>query len=141
VTNVTFSFETSPNTNPTRKSGGHGMLCPPRLKKWGARPPCPPPNYAHAIDYLMSAVRNKQVTSWNKLFPDNNHQQYNYITTSVHSLFAKYLDNVLVHFINIRQRTVLVSSVSWYSVFQSNMLVSVWVEAPPRELSSRENTW
>jgi len=34
VTNVTFSFETSPNTKPTRKSGGHVILCPPSLKKW-----------------------------------------------------------------------------------------------------------
>jgi len=28
VKNVTFSFETSPNKNPTRKSGGPGILCP-----------------------------------------------------------------------------------------------------------------
>jgi len=25
---MTFSFETSPNRNATRKSGGHGILCP-----------------------------------------------------------------------------------------------------------------
>jgi len=30
MTNVTFSFETSPNTNPKRKKwGGHGISCPP----------------------------------------------------------------------------------------------------------------
>jgi len=42
MTNVTFSFETSPNTNPTRKGGGHGILCPPRLKKWGDTSPVSP---------------------------------------------------------------------------------------------------
>ena len=35
VTNITFIFETSPNTKPKEKKvGGHGILCP-RLKKWG----------------------------------------------------------------------------------------------------------
>jgi len=52
VTNVTFSFETSLNTNPTRKSGGTWHIMSPRLKKWWTRPPCPPPNCAHACDLL-----------------------------------------------------------------------------------------
>jgi len=30
-----------------KKWGGHGILSPSRLKKWGTRPPCPPPNCAH----------------------------------------------------------------------------------------------
>ena len=48
MTNITFIFETSPNTNPKEKKwGGHGTLCPPRLKNGGTRPPCPPPNCAH----------------------------------------------------------------------------------------------
>jgi len=47
VTNVTFSFETSPNKTLREKCGGDMALCPPRLKKWGTRLPCPPPNCAH----------------------------------------------------------------------------------------------
>ena len=48
VTNVIFGFETSTNTNPKRKKWvGHGILCPPRQKSGGRRPPCPPPNCAH----------------------------------------------------------------------------------------------
>jgi len=40
VTNVIFSFETSPNTNPKRKMWeGHVTLCLPRLKKWGGHVP------------------------------------------------------------------------------------------------------
>jgi len=34
VTNITFSFETSPNRNHTRKSGGTWHIMSPRLKKW-----------------------------------------------------------------------------------------------------------
>jgi len=42
VTNITFIFETSPNTKPTEtKVGGHGILCPPRLKNWGGVPRVP----------------------------------------------------------------------------------------------------
>jgi len=37
VTNVTFSFETSPNLR--EKCGGHDMLCSPRLKKWRGHVP------------------------------------------------------------------------------------------------------
>jgi len=49
VTKTTFIFQNSPNTkSKEKKVGGHGILCPPRLKKWGdTRPPCPPPNCAH----------------------------------------------------------------------------------------------
>jgi len=43
VTNVTFIFQTSPNTNLyDKKVGGHGILCPPRLKKWGDTSPVSP---------------------------------------------------------------------------------------------------
>jgi len=45
VTNVTFIFETFPNTKPKDKNvRGHGILYSRRLKKvGGTRPPCPPP--------------------------------------------------------------------------------------------------
>jgi len=34
VTYITSIFETSPNAKPKeKKMGGHGILCPPRLKK------------------------------------------------------------------------------------------------------------
>jgi len=45
VTNVTFSFETSPNTNPTRKSGGTGtwhIMPPPVWKSGGDTSPVSP---------------------------------------------------------------------------------------------------
>jgi len=43
VTNITFIFETSPNTKPKEKKvGEHGILCPPRLKKWGDTSPVSP---------------------------------------------------------------------------------------------------
>jgi len=42
VTNVTFSFETSPNTNPMRKNGGDRHIMPPRLKRWGDTSPVSP---------------------------------------------------------------------------------------------------
>jgi len=46
MTNITFILETSPNAKPKEKKvGGHGILCPPRLKS----PPCPPPNCAHEM--------------------------------------------------------------------------------------------
>jgi len=48
VTNVTFSFETSPNTNPKRKKWGDmGYFVLPVWKTGGTRPPCSPPNCAH----------------------------------------------------------------------------------------------
>jgi len=34
VKNVTFRFETSPNTNPTRKRGGTWHIMSPSLKNW-----------------------------------------------------------------------------------------------------------
>jgi len=44
-----FNFESSPNIKPKEKCGGvHDILYPQRLKKWGTRSPCPPPNCAHA---------------------------------------------------------------------------------------------
>jgi len=43
VTNITFIFETSPNRKPKEKKvGGHGILCPPSLKKWGDTSPVSP---------------------------------------------------------------------------------------------------
>jgi len=50
VTNVTFVFETSPNTKPKEKNvGGHGILFPHHLKKVeGTRSTCSPPNCTHA---------------------------------------------------------------------------------------------
>jgi len=51
VTNITFVFETSPNTkSKEKKIRGHGILCPPRLKSGGTRHPCPPPNCAHGVE-------------------------------------------------------------------------------------------
>jgi len=54
VTNITFIFETSPNTKPTEtKVGGHGILCPPRLKNWGGSSSCPPPNCAYVYKDMV----------------------------------------------------------------------------------------
>jgi len=40
VTNITFIFETSPNTKQKEKKvGGHGILYPPHLNKWGGHVP------------------------------------------------------------------------------------------------------
>jgi len=47
MTNVIFGFETSPNTNPKRESGGTWHIMSPRLQKWRSHPPCPLPNSAH----------------------------------------------------------------------------------------------
>jgi len=48
VTNITFIFETSPNTQPKEKKvGRHGILYPPTWKSGGTCLPCPPPNCAH----------------------------------------------------------------------------------------------
>ena len=33
--------------------GGHGILCPPRLKRWGETSPVYPPNCAHACQHLF----------------------------------------------------------------------------------------
>jgi len=46
VTNVTFTFETSPTTNPKRKKWGDmAYYVPPSKKVGDTRPPCPPPNW------------------------------------------------------------------------------------------------
>jgi len=43
MTNITFIFEISPNTKPKeQKVGGHGILCSPRMKKWGDTSPVSP---------------------------------------------------------------------------------------------------
>jgi len=42
VTIVTFSFETSPNAKPTRKSGGTWHIMSPPSKKWGDTSPVSP---------------------------------------------------------------------------------------------------
>jgi len=40
VTNVTFVYETSSNTKPKEENvGGHGILYPHGLKKWGGHVP------------------------------------------------------------------------------------------------------
>jgi len=50
VTNITFIFETSPNTKPKEKKVG------------GTRPPCPPPNCAHGCQgSWWVAVRRVQM--------------------------------------------------------------------------------
>ena len=72
MTNVTFSFETSPNTNPERKKcGGHGMSCPPRLKKWGGTSPVSPPNCAHdpAVNLTMNDCFHVYVLEFQTIFP------------------------------------------------------------------------
>jgi len=50
VTYITFIFETSPNTKPKEKKvgGTWHIMSPPFEKVGGTRPPCPPPNCAHA---------------------------------------------------------------------------------------------
>jgi len=46
VTNVTFGFETSPNTNPKRKNWGDtAYYVPPRLKKWADTSPVSPTKF------------------------------------------------------------------------------------------------
>jgi len=53
VTNITFIFETSPSTIPKEKRvGGHGILFPPRLKKWGGHVPRAP----HQIAPMLKAL-------------------------------------------------------------------------------------
>jgi len=48
VTNITYIFETSPNTKPNKKKvWGTWHIISPHLKEWGTRPPCPSPNCAH----------------------------------------------------------------------------------------------
>jgi len=53
VTNITFIFETSPSTIPKEKRvGGHGILFPPRLKKWVGHVPRVP----HQIAPMLKAL-------------------------------------------------------------------------------------
>jgi len=50
VTNITFIFETSPNTKPKEKNvGGHGISYPPHLRKWGGHVPCVPHQIAPMV--------------------------------------------------------------------------------------------
>jgi len=62
VTNITFIFETSPNTKPKEKEvgGTWHTMSPPSEKVGGTRPPCPPPNCAHTCD---TAVDHKLCTN------------------------------------------------------------------------------
>jgi len=47
VTNVTFIFQISPNTQLWQKRGGDmAYYVTPSKKVGGKRPPCPPPNWA-----------------------------------------------------------------------------------------------
>jgi len=55
VTNITFIFETSPNTKPKEKKvRAHSILYPPPEKVGRTRPPCPLPNGAHDFMYTNS---------------------------------------------------------------------------------------
>jgi len=62
MTNITFIFETSPNTKPKEwgdiayyeKWKGHSILCPPRLKKWGGHVPLVPNQIAPMVRGLNS---------------------------------------------------------------------------------------
>jgi len=48
VTNITFIYETSPNTKPKEKKVGDiAYYVPSVWKSGGTRPPCPPPNCVH----------------------------------------------------------------------------------------------
>jgi len=50
VKNITFFFETSPNAKPKEKKvEGHGILCPPCLKKWGWHVPRVPHQIARML--------------------------------------------------------------------------------------------
>jgi len=60
VTNITFSFETSPNMKPKEKKVGvHDILCPPRLKKWGGHVPRVPHQIAP-----MPHTKTKAISKW-----------------------------------------------------------------------------
>ena len=60
MTNITFILETSPNAKPKEKKvGGHGILCPPRLKKWGVHVLPAPYQIApmlHALKYAICFI-------------------------------------------------------------------------------------
>jgi len=52
------------------KSGGNlAYYVPPRVKKWGARPPCPPPNCAHAFreSILQTTLQQLACCKWSPL--------------------------------------------------------------------------
>jgi len=58
VTNITFIFETSPNTKPKEKKwGGRGILCPPRLKKCGGHVPRVPHQIAPMVMHDTGDIR------------------------------------------------------------------------------------
>jgi len=60
MTNITFIFETSPNTKPKEKKvGGHGILCPSRLKKWGGHVPRVPHQIAPML-VITNRKKNKE---------------------------------------------------------------------------------
>jgi len=56
VTNVTFSFDTSPNTNPTRKSGGNMAYYIPPSKTMGGYVPRVPHQIAPMIVHTYTRV-------------------------------------------------------------------------------------
>jgi len=47
VANITFTFETSPNTKPKEKKWGAWHIMSPRLKKWGGNVPRVPHQILH----------------------------------------------------------------------------------------------
>jgi len=56
VTNITFVFETTPNTkSKEKKVGVHGILCPLILKKWGGTFPESPTKLHPCINQSCSA--------------------------------------------------------------------------------------
>ena len=68
MTNITFIFETSPNTNPKEKKvGGHGILYPPP-EKVGRHVPCIPHQIA-PMRLIMTLVQITNYTSLNYTDP------------------------------------------------------------------------
>jgi len=64
MTNITFIFETSPNTKPKEKKvRGHGILCPPRLKKWRGRVPRVPHQIAPMSTHIYIGIYNTILSS------------------------------------------------------------------------------
>ena len=57
VTNISFIFEASRNAKPEEKKvGDTAYYVPPGWKSGGTRPPCPPPNFAHDLNYTTPLV-------------------------------------------------------------------------------------
>jgi len=69
VTNITFIYETSLNTKPKEKKvGGHGVLCPPCLKKWGGHVPRVPHQIAPMALCDYHGKQKKTTTNiWSRL--------------------------------------------------------------------------